>query len=50
VPSRPPDHRLSIRHGHNVRRSPIGVNKRIDDRLSAADVVWRPMTEIATDP
>ena len=38
VPSRPPDHQLPIRHGHNVRRrSPTGVSKRVDHRLSAAD-------------
>jgi hypothetical protein len=50
VPSRPPDHQLPIRHGHNVRPSATGVIKQVDDRLSAADVAWRPLTGMAIYP
>jgi hypothetical protein len=29
VPSRPPDHQLTVRHGHGVRRpSPPGITER----------------------
>ena len=50
VPSRPPDHQLPIRHGHNVRRrSPTGVSKRTARCSPARSESYGAMGQIAID-